>query len=67
MGSLASGLEGKGRMLEPEEIIEHIEIKLKETLPLSNFNFLITVGPIMKKLIQSDLLVIVPLEKWDIT
>ena len=42
MGSLASGLEGKGRMLEPEEIIEHIEIKLKETLPLSNFNFLIT-------------------------
>ena len=50
VGSLASGLEGEGRMLEPEEIIEHIEIKLKETLPLSNFNFLITAGPTHEKI-----------------
>ena len=50
MGSLASGLEGEGRMLEPEEIIEHIEIKLKETLPLNNFNFLITAGPTHEKI-----------------
>ena len=50
MGSLASGLEGEGRMLEPEEIIEHIEIKLKESLPLNNFNFLITAGPTHEKI-----------------
>ena len=49
-GSLASGLEGEGRMLEPEEIIEHIEIKLKESLPLTNLNFLITAGPTHEKI-----------------
>ncbi len=49
-GSLASGLEGEGRMLEPEEIIEHIEIKLKESLPLNNLNFLITAGPTHEKI-----------------
>ena len=49
-GSLASGLEGEGRMLEPEEIIEHIEFKLKESLPLNNLNFLITAGPTHEKI-----------------
>ena len=49
-GSLASGLEGEGRMLEPEEIIEYIEIKLKESLPLNNLNFLITAGPTHEKI-----------------
>ena len=29
-GSLASGLEGEGRMLEPDEIIEYVENKYKK-------------------------------------
>ena len=49
-GSLASGLEGEGRMLEPVEIIQYIETKIKDTLPLSNLNFLITAGPTHEKI-----------------
>jgi phosphopantothenoylcysteine decarboxylase/phosphopantothenate--cysteine ligase len=37
-GSLASGLEGKGRMLEPDEIIDYVENKFKKTLPLNSLN-----------------------------
>ena len=39
-GSLASGLEGEGRMLEPFEIVEYVENKIRKTLPLNNLNFL---------------------------
>ena len=49
-GSLASGLEGEGRMLEPDEIIEYVENKFKETLPLNSLNFLITAGPTHEKI-----------------
>jgi phosphopantothenoylcysteine decarboxylase/phosphopantothenate--cysteine ligase len=44
-GELASGLDGEGRMEEPEKIIEFIEQHLKEGLPLSNKKVLITAGP----------------------
>lgn len=49
-GSLASGLEGEGRMLEPVEIIQYVEAKIKDTLPLNNLNFLITAGPTHEKI-----------------
>ena len=49
-GSLASGLEGEGRMLEPFEIIQYVEAKIKDTLPLNNLNFLITAGPTHEKI-----------------
>ena len=44
-GFLASGLHGKGRMLEPEEIISHITEDLKSVLPLYGKKVLITAGP----------------------
>ena len=49
-GSLASGLEGEGRMLEPLEIIQYVEAKITDTLPLNNLNFLITAGPTHEKI-----------------
>ena len=49
-GSLASGLEGEGRMLEPIEIVEYVENKIRKTLPLNNLNFLITAGPTHEKI-----------------
>ncbi len=49
-GSLASGLEGEGRMLEPSEIIEFVENRTKESLPLNGFNILITAGPTHEKI-----------------
>ncbi|MDG1028777.1 MAG: bifunctional phosphopantothenoylcysteine decarboxylase/phosphopantothenate--cysteine ligase CoaBC [Flavobacteriaceae bacterium] len=44
-GFLASGLHGKGRMLEPEEIIRHISEDLESGLPLYGKKVLITAGP----------------------
>ena len=44
-GELASGLEGEGRMAEPEEIISFIEEHLKESMPLRGKRVLITAGP----------------------
>ena len=44
-GFLASGLHGKGRMLEPEEIIRHIIEDLELGLPLYGKKVLITAGP----------------------
>ncbi|MGB5645564.1 MAG: bifunctional phosphopantothenoylcysteine decarboxylase/phosphopantothenate--cysteine ligase CoaBC [Muriicola sp.] len=44
-GELASGLDGEGRMEEPEKIVEFIEDYLKEGLPLSHKKVLITAGP----------------------
>ena len=44
-GELASGLVGKGRMAEPEQIIEFIENNIVKSLPLHGKNVLITAGP----------------------
>ena len=49
-GSLASGLEGEGRMLEPEQIVEFVESKILNSLPLYGKNVLITAGPTYEKL-----------------
>ncbi len=49
-GSLASGIEGEGRMLEPNEIIDYVENKFKNSLPLNSKNFLITAGPTHEKI-----------------
>ncbi len=45
VGELASGLVGKGRMEEPEEIYNYINNYLKEGLSLSGKKVLITAGP----------------------
>ncbi|MCM4161063.1 bifunctional phosphopantothenoylcysteine decarboxylase/phosphopantothenate--cysteine ligase CoaBC [Antarcticibacterium flavum] len=44
-GELASGLEGEGRMAEPENIISFISRDLAEKLPLRGKTILITAGP----------------------
>ncbi|MGB1171840.1 MAG: bifunctional phosphopantothenoylcysteine decarboxylase/phosphopantothenate--cysteine ligase CoaBC, partial [Flavobacteriaceae bacterium] len=44
-GSLASGLEGKGRMLEPQEILEHSIRYFYSQSPLLGKKVLITAGP----------------------
>jgi len=44
-GELASGLSGKGRMAEPEEITAFIEKHLTQALPLKDAHVLITAGP----------------------
>jgi phosphopantothenoylcysteine decarboxylase/phosphopantothenate--cysteine ligase len=44
-GFLASGLYGKGRMLEPEEIIQWVEKDILESLPLNGKKVLVTAGP----------------------
>ncbi len=44
-GELASGLEGKGRMAEPEHIIHFIEGQLLSEAPLSGKKIMITAGP----------------------
>ena len=44
-GELASGLEGKGRMAEPETIFEHIVQHFKSDSKLAGKNIMITAGP----------------------
>jgi phosphopantothenoylcysteine decarboxylase/phosphopantothenate--cysteine ligase len=44
-GALASGLEGEGRMAEPEEIVAFIEEDLSSQLPLYGKTVTITAGP----------------------
>ncbi|NSW45015.1 MAG: bifunctional phosphopantothenoylcysteine decarboxylase/phosphopantothenate--cysteine ligase CoaBC [Bacteroidales bacterium] len=44
-GELASGLTGKGRMEEPEKIVEHVVSFFALTQRFSNKNVLITAGP----------------------
>ncbi len=44
-GELASGLIGKGRMAEPEHIIEFLEKDILDQLPLKGKKILITAGP----------------------
>jgi phosphopantothenoylcysteine decarboxylase/phosphopantothenate--cysteine ligase len=51
-GFLASGLEGKGRMAEPEQIVDFIDcyFSTKEELPLQGKHILITAGPTHEKI-----------------
>lgn len=44
-GELASGLYGKGRMAEPEEIVAFLENDISAKLPLKGKKILITAGP----------------------
>lgn len=44
-GELASGLEGKGRMAEPETIVAKVEEELFAKAPLRNKRILINAGP----------------------
>lgn len=44
-GELASGLTGKGRMAEPEDIINFIKKDIISKLPLRNKKIMITAGP----------------------
>ena len=44
-GELASGLVGKGRMAEPEDIVAFIENDILKKLPLHKKKVLITAGP----------------------
>lgn len=44
-GELASGLVGKGRMAEPEDIVSFVEDDILGTLPLRDKKILITAGP----------------------
>ncbi len=45
VGELASGLQGKGRMAEPETIVAHIEKYYQRQNDLAGKNILITAGP----------------------
>ncbi len=44
-GELASGLDGKGRMAEPEKIVEKLEDFFNSKKKLNDFKVLITAGP----------------------
>ncbi len=44
-GELASGLEGQGRMMEPEEIVSFVDQYLMSKAPLKGKSVLITSGP----------------------
>ncbi|MDR2449053.1 MAG: bifunctional phosphopantothenoylcysteine decarboxylase/phosphopantothenate--cysteine ligase CoaBC [Prevotellaceae bacterium] len=44
-GSLASGLEGKGRMEEPEKIVQFLQHSVSKKKTLSGYNVLVTAGP----------------------
>lgn len=49
-GELASGLVGKGRMEEPENIIDYINNHLREGMLLAGKKILITAGPTHEKI-----------------
>jgi len=49
-GELASGLVGKGRMEEPEKIVDILERFFANPLPLKGRKFLITAGPTHEKI-----------------
>lgn len=49
-GELASGLEGKGRMAEPEEIVAHLESFFSTKEDLSGKTVTITAGPTHEKI-----------------
>lgn len=49
-GELASGLEGKGRMEEPEKILEQVVSLLEKKKDLEDKDILITAGPTYEKI-----------------
>jgi phosphopantothenoylcysteine decarboxylase / phosphopantothenate---cysteine ligase len=49
-GELASGLEGKGRMEEPENIVEKVAEYFERKKKLLNKKFLVTAGPTYEKI-----------------
>ena len=49
-GFLASGLEGKGRMEEPERIVEQLDKFFNSTADLLGKNIMITAGPTYEKI-----------------
>lgn len=49
-GELASGLEGQGRMAEPEEILEQVKTYFGQTLKLQGKKALVTAGPTYENL-----------------
>ncbi|MBQ8154452.1 MAG: bifunctional phosphopantothenoylcysteine decarboxylase/phosphopantothenate--cysteine ligase CoaBC [Prevotella sp.] len=49
-GFLASGLEGKGRMEEPERIVEFLDCALSTPSPLAGKKIMITAGPTYEKI-----------------
>lgn len=49
-GRMASGLSGKGRMLEPDELLSHIRLALSEGGPLSGRHIVVTAGPTQEPL-----------------
>ena len=49
-GELASGLHGKGRMEEPENILEEVVLFFEQKKKLLNRHFLITAGPTYEKI-----------------
>ena len=49
-GFLASGLEGKGRMEEPEKIVEQLDKFFNPTADLQGKNIMITAGPTYEKI-----------------
>jgi len=49
-GFLASGLEGKGRMTEPDEIVHTLEVFFASQKELYKKNILITAGPTYEKI-----------------
>jgi phosphopantothenoylcysteine decarboxylase/phosphopantothenate--cysteine ligase len=44
-GRMASGLEGEGRLVEPDEILGHVRLVLGRTGPLSGRRLVVTAGP----------------------
>ncbi len=44
-GELASGLTGHGRMIEPEEIVKHLDAYTQTSTKLKGKKFLVTAGP----------------------
>ena len=49
-GELASGLTGEGRMAEPEEILEFINVFFNKTKQLKGYNALVTAGPTYERI-----------------
>lgn len=49
-GELASGLHGKGRMEEPEQIVEMVVAFFQQKKKLLNKHFLVTAGPTFEKI-----------------
>jgi phosphopantothenoylcysteine decarboxylase/phosphopantothenate--cysteine ligase len=44
-GRMASGLEGEGRMIEPQEILGHVRLVLGQAGPLAGRRVVVTAGP----------------------